>query len=78
MYAGGIFSKKYPTEVFGKVRYGPSQYPTEHSGEVPDDLDTGTRHLGKLGTTTKNAPGTRTPYRAHACYILYCLLCVEE
>ena len=23
------------------------------------DFDTGTRHLGKFGTTTKNTPGTR-------------------
>ena len=31
--------------------------PTEHSGMVRYELDTGTRHVTNFGTLTKNTPG---------------------
>ena len=54
-------SGKYPTEVFGKVRYS-RQYSTEHSDMVRFGLDTVTRRFGELGTPTKISPGTGLPY----------------
>ena len=35
------------------------QYQTEHSGKVRYELDTGTRHFGKFGTTSMPVPNTQ-------------------
>ena len=52
-----IFLRKMPCR---SVRYDSVRphYPTEHLRNVRYELDTGTRHFGKFGTPTKNAPGT--------------------
>ena len=52
------------------VRFGMASTPAKHSGMVRYDLDTGTRHVGKFDTPTKNIPGTGTPYRTHPCNVL--------
>ena len=48
------------------------QYPTKHSGKVRYELDTGTRHFGKFGTTPISVPDTsvRVFHRIPGAYAL--------
>ena len=48
------------------------QYPTEHSGKVRNELDTGTRHLGMFGTTSMPVPdaSVRVLYRVPGVFTL--------
>ena len=48
VYRGSLLGK-YPAESPRKGSVRP-QYPTEHSGKVRHELDTGARHFGKFGT----------------------------
>ena len=62
--AGGNFIGKHPADVIVKVRCRP-QYPTEHSGKVRHDIDTGTLHFDKFGTPPKMPRVPDIPYRKY-------------
>ena len=62
--AGVFFSVyTYPTEVFGKVRYGLNALPNTPAWFGTSLIPVYTRHFGvKFGTRTKNSLGTGIPY----------------